>query len=202
MNAALDAVGKTVVYTADAEPQRPLQVDGLRKLVDEMKAGSVQTLLLVGGNPVYDAPADLGFAEALAKVPARLRLAPYADETAEKCTWYLPQAHYLEAWGDARSFDGTYSVAQPLIAPLLGGKSTIELLALLLGESRTAEQLVRETFDEIAGFSAAGSKDKSGPSPPTPLPRGERGAKATRPGGSACTTACWPGAVGRPSHRR
>jgi len=154
INALLGAVGQTLVYTADPAPERPLHAAALRELTADMQGGKVQTLLVVGGNPVYDAPVELNFAEALGKVGTRIRLAPYVDETALQCQWYLPQTHFLESWGDARSFDGTYTIAQPLIAPLLGGKSTIEVLALLLGETKSADKLVRETFSALAAGKA------------------------------------------------
>ena len=86
-----------------------------------MNAGSVDVLVIVGGNPVYTAPADLAFADALGKVPLRVHLSPHHDETSALCHWHIPEAHFLEAWSDARAYDGTVSIVQPLIAPLYGG---------------------------------------------------------------------------------
>ena len=86
-------------------------------------AGKVQTLLLLGVNPVYDAPADFGFAELLGKVKLAVHLGLHDDETAGRCHWHVPAAHWLESWSDARSWDGTVSIVQPLIAPLYGGKT-------------------------------------------------------------------------------
>ncbi len=83
-----------------------------------MNAGQVDILVIVGGNPVYTAPADLNFTEAMAKVPLRIHLSPHDDETSELCHWHIPEAHFLESWSDARAFDGTVSIVQPLIAPL------------------------------------------------------------------------------------
>ena len=155
LNAKLGNVGKTVFYTAEPDPDRPSHVEALRELVRRIHAGEVTSLLILGGNPLYDAPADLEFAAALAKVATSAHLSLYRDETSRACTWHLPQAHFLETWGDARSFDGTYSVIQPTIAPLYDGKSAIEVLALLLGIERgDGLSVVRETFDEIAGASA------------------------------------------------
>jgi len=152
MNVALGNVGQTVSYTLEPDSDRPSHVEAIRSLVPDIQSGKVDTLLILGGNPVYDAPADLDFAAALQKAPTRIRLAQYYDETSAQCAWHLPQAHFLEAWGDARSYDGTYTIQQPLIEPLRQGKSSIELLALLLGDPRPkAEQLVRQTFKQLFG---------------------------------------------------
>jgi molybdopterin-containing oxidoreductase family iron-sulfur binding subunit len=144
INLALDNVGRTVVYTEPLTPQLDGQLDrrvaagtdGLRELTDDLRGGRVDTLLILGGNPVYNAPADLGFGEALEKLPLsvlRLHLASHQDETSAFCQWHLPESHYLEAWGDGRAFDGTVSIQQPLIAPLYASRSATELLEALLG---------------------------------------------------------------------
>ena len=110
-----------------------------------MRAGKVDLLVIAGGNPVYDAPADLGFADALknANIPLRVHQGLYQDETAELCHWHVNAAHYLEAWGDTRAYDGTVSVVQPLIAPLYDGKSELELLAALSGADTPGHDLVQ-----------------------------------------------------------
>jgi molybdopterin-containing oxidoreductase family iron-sulfur binding subunit len=114
-----------------------------------MLQGQVNVLVILGGNPVYDAPADLNFAEAVRKVEHRLRLGLYADETSRLCTWQLPRAHYLESWGDARSYDGLVCLQQPLIEPLYGGKTPVELLATLTGDDLLkGYDLVRRTFKQ------------------------------------------------------
>ena len=147
LNAALDNAGQTIVYTQDPDPERPAHFEALRALVARMERGEVQTLLVLGGNPVYDAPADLAFAAAFSKVATRIHLSQFDDETSQAATWRLPQAHFLEAWGDARGFDGTYSIVQPLIEPLWGGRSKIELLAAIAGmEAPGGYDQVRETF--------------------------------------------------------
>ncbi len=105
------------------------------ELAADIRAGTVTTLLIIGGNPVYDAPADLGFKELLPKVQFSMRLGLYEDETSALCHWHIPQAHDLESWGDARAYDGTVTVIQPLIAPLYAGKSEHDFLALLNGQS-------------------------------------------------------------------
>ncbi len=134
MNQALGNVGKTVKYTDSIEGNPTDQPDSLRQLVADMNAGKVETLLILGGNPIYSAPADLDFAGALKKVYWKAYLGLYSDETARQCIWQVPEAHYLESWGDVRGFDGTVSFVQPLIAPLYGGKTVLEVIATLGGQ--------------------------------------------------------------------
>jgi MoCo/4Fe-4S cofactor protein with predicted Tat translocation signal len=133
MNAALGNVGNTIDYSAPVE-KLPAHDGGLADLVSAMGAGEVDTLLALEVNPVYDAPADLDFARALKRVPHLLHLGLYLDETGALAEWHIPQAHPLEAWSDARAFDGTASIAQPLIAPLYDGKSVHEVLAAFTGD--------------------------------------------------------------------
>ncbi len=110
-----------------------------------MSAGHVDALLILGGNPVYDAPADLEFAEALGKVPFQAHLAAHLDETSERCQWHLPIAHALENWSDGRAFDGTHTLQQPLIEPLYEGKSDASVLLAVLGKrEQSGEQALRE----------------------------------------------------------
>jgi MoCo/4Fe-4S cofactor protein with predicted Tat translocation signal len=134
MNHALGNIGQTVFYTEPVEAAPTDQMASLRELVGDMAAGAVELLLIVGGNPVYTAPADLQFAEHLLKVPLRAHLSLYHDETSTLCQWHIPEAHYLESWGDVRSSDGTVTIIQPLIAPLYAGRSAHEVLAALLGQ--------------------------------------------------------------------
>jgi len=145
MNSTLGNVGDTVVYTDPVEAQSVDQLQSLRDLAADMDGGAVNLLILLGVNPVYDAPADLEFAKRLQKVALRVHLGLYLDETAELCQWHVPEAHYLEAWGDVRGFDGTASVVQPLIAPLYEGKSALEVvIALGPNPGRKAYDAVRE----------------------------------------------------------
>ena len=117
-----------------------------------MKGGAVQTLVVLGGNPVFDAPADLDFASAMAKVPHSIALGHTVDETSSKAEWHIPRAHYLESWGDARAVGGTLSVVQPLILPLFGGRTPVEVLGLMVaGKDRPGYDIVRETWKPILG---------------------------------------------------
>src|SRR5712691_1842584 len=137
MNEALGNVERTVVYTEPVNANPVNQTDSLRDLVQDMRSGKVDLLVILGGNPAYDAPADLGFADALknTKIPLRVHLGLYQNETAELCQWHVNEAHYLEAWGDTRAYDGTVSIVQPLIEPLYNGRSPCEVVAFLAGKS-------------------------------------------------------------------
>ena len=153
MNHALGNHGKTVLYTEPIEAQPIDQHQSLRSLVADMAAGKVDVLVIVGGNPVYSAPADLDFAGAMGKVPLRVHLSLYDDETSKVCHWQIPEAHFLEAWTDARGYDGTASIAQPLIAPLYGGKSAHELLAAMSDRpERSGYDIVREFWSGQPGY--------------------------------------------------
>jgi molybdopterin-containing oxidoreductase family iron-sulfur binding subunit len=144
MNQALGNVGQTVAYTQTVEVEPIDQLDSLRALVADMAAGRVDLLVMLGGNPVYNAPADLDFSAALDRVQTRVYLGQMHDETSERCHWQIPEAHFLEAWSDARGHDGTATIVQPLIAPLYGGRSAHEVLATL-GErpEQSAYDIVR-----------------------------------------------------------
>ncbi|MGH7429762.1 MAG: TAT-variant-translocated molybdopterin oxidoreductase, partial [Candidatus Methylomirabilaceae bacterium] len=118
MNGLLGNVGSTVIYTDPIEANPVDHLESLRELAGEMEAGRVELLVILGGNPVFTAPADIPFAEHLSKVRVRVHLSLYDDETSARCDWHVPETHYLESWGDARAYDGTVTIVQPLIAPL------------------------------------------------------------------------------------
>jgi molybdopterin-containing oxidoreductase family iron-sulfur binding subunit len=152
INAALGAAGETVVYT---EPLEADPVDGLAslgELVAELAAGKVEVLIVSGVNPAYDAPADLGFAAAVNREgTARFHHGLHFDETAELCQWHAPAAHYLEAWGDLRAADGSVCFVQPLIEPLYGGRSAIELFAAAAGQAdATGHDLLRAQWSALS----------------------------------------------------
>ncbi len=144
MNAALGNVGRTVVYTESVEPSPVNQLESLRDLVNDLNAGQVDFLVILGGNPVYDAPVDFDFATALQKAKTRVHSGLYQDETAELCHWHAPAAHSLESWSDGRAYDGTVGIVQPLIAPLYDGHSAHEVIALFTGDAgKSGHELVR-----------------------------------------------------------
>jgi len=160
LNAALGSAGRTVAYHEPGDAALPSRA-ALAALVEAMRGGAVTTLVILGGNPVYDAPADLDFAAAMAKVATVVALADRADETSRRAFWHLPRAHFLEAWGDARAIGGPASVVQPLILPLYGGRSDAEVLGLMaIGRETPGYDLVRETWTGLLG--AAGFESKWG----------------------------------------
>ncbi len=142
INAALrtGAVAYTVPIAATAE-------ESLAALVRAMADGEVRALIMLDVNPAYDAPGDLGFADACTSVPFRLHTGLHADETAALCHWHAPAAHALESWGDGRAVDGTASVIQPTIRPIFGGRPLVEIAATLTGDPfADAQTLVRTTW--------------------------------------------------------
>jgi molybdopterin-containing oxidoreductase family iron-sulfur binding subunit len=146
INAALGAVGQTVVYSDPVEARPSNQLADLTALVGEMNNGQVKALLIIGGNPVFNAPVDLNIAAAFSKVPWRAHLSEYVDETSVVCNWHVPQAHYLETWSDIRAADGTISIIQPLIAPLFGSRTAHEVLANVHGQSG------QSSYDVVQGY--------------------------------------------------
>jgi molybdopterin-containing oxidoreductase family iron-sulfur binding subunit len=144
MNTALAANGNTVVYGEPIEIVPTEHTAGMRELVADMNAGKVSALIMIGVDPVYSAPVDLEFAKALDKVPFRVTASTHANATSRLSHWLIPLAHYLESWGDARGYDGTASITQPLIEPLYGGKSAYEVWAACTENSGvTAYEIVR-----------------------------------------------------------
>ena len=137
INEALGNVGRTVFYTLPVVVNPANGDPSLHGLVEDMRAGKVDLLLILGGNPAYDAPAELEFASALKSNAVNLKvyLGSHRNETAELCHWHVPEAHYLESWSDARAYDGTVSIIQPLIGPLYGGKSAHEIITIVAGQS-------------------------------------------------------------------
>jgi molybdopterin-containing oxidoreductase family iron-sulfur binding subunit len=165
INAALGAVGQTVFYVEPVATGPADQTESLVELTRDLRDGKVQTLLILGGNPVYSSPAEIDFAGALAKALALetvdgklkasavepslklcVRLGEYYDETSLLAHWHIPAAHYLESWGDLRAYDGTASVIQPLIAPLYGGKTPQQVLAVLEGRTGLSASQLIEAF--------------------------------------------------------
>ncbi|WP_437595324.1 TAT-variant-translocated molybdopterin oxidoreductase [Sorangium sp. So ce590] len=124
----------------------------LAALADEIRRGGVDTVVILENNVAYTAPADLELAALLRAVPNRVYLGLYEDETAAACDWFLPAAHELEAWGDARAYDGTISLVQPLIEPLFMGRTASEVLAVFAGEPRRgARELLRDAWTARRG---------------------------------------------------
>jgi len=156
INGFLGNTGISVLHTDPVAPGPVSQLQSLRDLVDDINGGRVDALLILGGNPVYDAPGDLRFGDALKHVAFTARLGLYEDETSAACQWHVPEAHSLEAWSDARAWDGTASIVQPLIAPLYGGKSVHDVLVgLSQTPGRPAYDVVRDTWKRAAADAGA-----------------------------------------------
>ena len=155
LNHALGNVGQTVKYLEVPDQDRPDHAISIRNLARQISAGEVEALVILGGNPAHDAPADLDFTRLLDSVPSTVHLGLHRNETAHVCDWHLPRAHFLESWGDARDWQGRVGVVQPLIEPLFGGKTPIELLALLLDEAPLkGHDIVRRTIADSGVGSA------------------------------------------------
>ncbi len=147
INSALGNIGATL---------KPVKTDSrdaasIEDLAAAINKGSVTNLFLLGVNPAQNAPANLDFTALLGKVPNTVHLGLFEDETAKACRWHVPAAHFLETWGDIRTFDGTYTSVQPMILPLWNGVSEIELLNKLTGSAAPeGPSLVRATFNKVA----------------------------------------------------
>jgi molybdopterin-containing oxidoreductase family iron-sulfur binding subunit len=198
-NQTLGNIGQTVVYTQPVEYNPVNQSQSLNELAGEMDAGRVETLVIIGVNPVYSAPADLNFAERMKKVKTSVHLSLYYDETSAACDWHIPETHYLESWSDARAFDGTATIIQPLIAPLYQGKSAHELIAAFTDQpTRSGYDIVREFW--MANYKRAGAPaiTPSTTSPPsvsvTPAAT-PRATPTTTPRATPPTTTATPAAV-------
>jgi molybdopterin-containing oxidoreductase family iron-sulfur binding subunit len=147
INAALGNFGKTVVGIAD----QPAPAMPIGELAEEIESGRITHLVIVGGNPAYNAPSDLGWATLQGGVADVVRVGLHEDETSRGSRWHVPGTHYLESWGDARTADGTYVSVQPMIHPLYGGWSELDLLARWLGQPKPeGPELVQETFRALA----------------------------------------------------
>jgi molybdopterin-containing oxidoreductase family iron-sulfur binding subunit len=148
MNAALGNAVSTVLYTDPIQVTPLVQSESLRELATDMADGKVELLVILGGNPVYNTPADLHFAELMQKVALRVHCSSHVDETTAQCHWHIPESHSLESWSDARAYDGTVTIIQPLIAPLFGSKSHHEVVAALIGQSSASDyDLVRKQWE-------------------------------------------------------
>jgi molybdopterin-containing oxidoreductase family iron-sulfur binding subunit len=141
LNEALDAPGAGVSYVT------PLldRTHGLAGLMGALRGGAARVLVMIGGNPSYNAPADASFSTLVRQVPRTLYAGAHESETARDAQWFAPLAHFLESWGDARALDGTTSIVQPLVTPLHGGQSIVDLLAFFAGD-------IRPSYDIVRGF--------------------------------------------------
>ena len=183
MNNALGNVGATVTLTESLETNPVDQMGSLLDLAKDLQSGTVEALVIIGGNPVYTAPVELKFSELIQKAKFTAHLGMYNDETSAFCQWHVPEAHFLESWSDARAVDGTITIVQPLIAPLYSGKTAHEVLTAFTEQpERTSYDIVREywmrNWDKPTS-GQAGTQPKASPSAapaaaPKPTPQFEK----------------------------
>ena len=152
INQALGNVGKTVVYTETVNPMPSIQGQDIVTLVNDIRAGKVDWLLILNANPVYTAPVDLHFEDAIANVKTTAHLGSHLNETGVVTEWHINSAHYLESWSDTRAYDGTVTVVQPMIEPLYGGKSVHDVIQSMLDDPDTSPyEAVRKTWQANLG---------------------------------------------------
>ena len=157
INSVLGCFGKTVEFL----PAADTAAASIQDLASALNGGKVDSLVILGGNPVYNAPVDLNWKETQQKAKTVIRLGAAEDETFQVSGYNIPQAHYLESWGDALSHDGTLVPVQPLIAPLHGGVTALEVLARILGETNvSAHDIVQESFQATVHGDLLGNKWK------------------------------------------
>ena len=143
LNTALGSVGSTLIV----QPRRSIPSSNINQLAGKIRSGTIRTLIILGGDPVYNAPADLNWPELQSSVPNTIHLAQLPNATSKQSTWSIPGTHYLESWGDALASDGSYLSIQPMIQPLWDGQSQVDLLSKFLGHPKPiGPGLIRDTF--------------------------------------------------------
>ncbi len=152
LNTLLGNTGKTLNYSEIKNQHAASHLKGIQELVKAIENNQVNTLLILGGNPAYNTPGDLAFADKLKKIQHTINLSLYENETAHLCKWHIPRKHFLESWGDARAFDGTISTIQPLIYPFYEGKSIQEFIAFILDYPQQDDhEITKEIFQQQLG---------------------------------------------------
>jgi molybdopterin-containing oxidoreductase family iron-sulfur binding subunit len=172
INGALGNNGATIRLINPVHPKPVNQTADLKALAEGLQRGSITALVILGGNPVYTAPADLKFGELVAKTPFSAHLSLHEDETSHAVQWSLPASHFLEAWGDEVAKDGTVSVVQPLIEPIYDSRSSLEVADSLLGRSRPGLQIVTDYWkaNQAQLTTLARAKNVSIPAPAATAP--------------------------------
>jgi molybdopterin-containing oxidoreductase family iron-sulfur binding subunit len=193
-NNALGNVGKTVFYFDPLAANSVDQTQSLRELVGDIDAGKVDLLIIIGGNPAYNTPVDLRLdLNRLNKVKLRAHLNLYNNETSEICHWHINAAHYLESWGDARAYDGTATIVQPLIAPLYDGKTAYEVLALF------SDNYDQKPYDVVRQFWSGQQATLKGQSAPAASPAQAVGTDRTNSGAASQQAAPSPAPTASPA---
>ncbi len=150
LNTALGSVGTAVRYVRafDDLPEGP---EALAAIVDGIGKNTIETLVILGGNPVFNAPADVGFEAALKKLKNSVHTSSHVDETSRAVGLHIPRAHALETWGDTSAEDGTLAITQPLIAPMYGGLSDVQMVERFALGTRSPYELVLQTWGAVLG---------------------------------------------------
>ncbi|MBV8900318.1 MAG: TAT-variant-translocated molybdopterin oxidoreductase [Verrucomicrobia bacterium] len=145
INQKLGNLGQTVTYRQVAAADPVDHLASLHDLVNDLESGAADSVLVLGGNPVFTAPADFKLGDRLRRARFSLYAGLYDDETADCCRWHMPERHFLESWSDTRAVHGETSIVQPLIAPLYGGISVHQLLGAFLGQPAAVDyDIVRD----------------------------------------------------------
>ncbi len=145
LNEKLGNHGKTVTFTKLVDEDREPALDAIKSLADQAKSGAIKSLLVLGGNPVFGAPMSVGLAEAVQSVGNSIHFTSHRNETTVCCKWALNSAHQLETWSDGWAYDGSVCIGQPLILPLWGGRSDVEVLSAFAGNQMASMDIVKET---------------------------------------------------------
>jgi molybdopterin-containing oxidoreductase family iron-sulfur binding subunit len=148
LNQSLDNNGATVTFTQLPEPDRPSSNESIKEFIS--RAGNIETLVILGGNPVFDGPQDLKLADAIRGVANSVHVTCFQNETSNACKFIAGAAHPLESWSDGFSNDGSILIGQPLINPLFGGKSILETLSTMMGGSSDGKEIIQKSL-ELSG---------------------------------------------------
>ncbi len=147
LNEQLGNHGKTITFTKLPDPDRPSTIGAIKDFAAQLASGQIRSVIVLGGNPVFDAPRGLKLGELIAKADNSVHLTCFKNETSLVCKWVSAMAHPLESWQDGFSNNGSVLIGQPMINPLFGGKSDLETLSTLMGSSVTEGQaIVRQTL--------------------------------------------------------
>jgi len=157
INSILGNNFKTVSYQetpfANYDFNTKSSYDSLSRLVDDLNSNILDTIVILGGNPVFTASQELGLSRALTKAKNRIHLTYYNNETSKLCNWVIPKLHYLEYWNDLKSVDGVVSIAQPVIKRTVQGLSEHELLNLVFRTYRSDYSLIKNSWQYLSSSS-------------------------------------------------
>ena len=150
VNVALGAADSALqaVSIADGATASASTTVSAAELAKDLAAGAIDTIVVIDVNLAYTAAAALKMGEGLQKAKTVITASLMGDETAKLSHWHLPLAHFLESWGDARAFDGTPGIVQPLILPIFGARSEVSILGGIVAGDINDRTLVEATWSE------------------------------------------------------